>query len=107
MNVESAERNADSGNLVQDHEEATADWEYTATGDGKHATASNSPHDIVEESPQDNLTLVEVEDLLAPFELAADLLHPGDHCMAATGGDEQGASRPMTAKQPELTRDMA
>jgi len=64
--------------------------DLTDTGDQEHATAYRTAlRDVVEESTHTNLALVEGPDLLPPSGLGADLLHPGDHGMAAIGSNLQ------------------
>ena len=56
------------------------------SGDAEHARAyRDALRTIVEESPHDNVTLVEGPDLLEVSGLGADLLHPGDHGMKMIG----------------------
>ncbi|GAA0261861.1 SGNH/GDSL hydrolase family protein [Halobacterium noricense] len=60
--------------------------DVTESGDAEHATAYRETlRSIVEESPHDNLSLVEGPELLPLSGLAADLLHPGDHGMKRIG----------------------
>ena len=60
--------------------------DVTESGDADHAAAYREVlRDIVETSPHDNLSLVEGPDLLPLSGLTSDLLHPGDHGMAAIG----------------------
>jgi len=60
--------------------------DFTESGDADHATAyRDALRSIVDESPHDNLTLVEGPDLLEISGLGSDLLHPGDHGMKAIG----------------------
>ena len=60
--------------------------DFTGSGDAEHATAyRDALRSIVDESPHDNLTLVEGPDLLEISGLTSDLLHPGDHGMATIG----------------------
>lgn len=63
VNVEAAERNAEFGNWVQDDEDATAEWTYTATGD---LDAALDGADVVLLSTQYNPIETFVHDLDIP-----------------------------------------
>lgn len=56
------------------------------SGDAEHARAyRDALRTVVDESPHDNLTLVEGPELMEVSGLGADLLHPGDHGMKMIG----------------------
>ncbi|WP_330166340.1 SGNH/GDSL hydrolase family protein [Halobacterium sp. KA-6] len=62
--------------------------DVTESGDAEHATAYRETlRSIVEDSPHDNLSLVEGPELLPLSGLAADLLHPRDYGMKRIGDE--------------------
>ena len=69
--------------------------DVTASGDSEHAEAYREAlRTVVEESPHENLSLVDGPDLIPLSGLTADLLHPGDDGMGAIGA---GLSRHLRA----------
>lgn len=60
--------------------------DVTETGDADHAEAFRSAlRSVVDDSPHDNLSLVEGTELLTASELTWDILHPGDAGMESIG----------------------